>query len=138
MPTTRPELSNKNKHWIPKARYYELKWFCLQYSGWKRMLKSIDISINTKSIITVRSVTNEHSDDTAQIAMLRKYLSDKISMIEQAAYSVAPELYKALIFGVTENVPYDILKLKMDVPCGKEMYYKKYREFFYVLDKMRK
>ena len=31
--TLRAELSEKNPYWIEKHRYYELKHFCLQYSG---------------------------------------------------------------------------------------------------------
>ena len=35
MPTEiRPELSKKNKYWIPKHRYYELKHFVMQYPQW--------------------------------------------------------------------------------------------------------
>ena len=34
--TVRPELSKKNRYWISKARYYELKHFCLQYPGWRK------------------------------------------------------------------------------------------------------
>lgn len=32
----RPELSEKNKYWLEKHRYYELKHFCLQYPLWKQ------------------------------------------------------------------------------------------------------
>lgn len=33
----RPEISIKNKYWISRHRYYELKHFCLQYTDWKKM-----------------------------------------------------------------------------------------------------
>ena len=32
----RPETSKKNKYWIPRHRYHELKHFCLQYPLWKK------------------------------------------------------------------------------------------------------
>ncbi len=32
----RSELSPKNKYYIDKHRYYELKHFCLQYPEWKQ------------------------------------------------------------------------------------------------------
>lgn len=32
----RSELSPKNKYYIAKHRYYELKHFCLQYPEWKQ------------------------------------------------------------------------------------------------------
>ena len=34
--TIHPEVSEKNKYWIDKHRYYELKHFCLQYPLWKK------------------------------------------------------------------------------------------------------
>lgn len=38
----RAEVSTKNRYWIEKHRYYELKHFCLQYSQWKKMYVSLD------------------------------------------------------------------------------------------------
>ena len=40
MSRTRPELSKKNKYYISKHRYYELKHFCLQYPEWVEKYKS--------------------------------------------------------------------------------------------------
>jgi hypothetical protein len=38
----RAEVSTKNRYWIDKHRYYELKHFCLQYPQWKKMYASLD------------------------------------------------------------------------------------------------
>ena len=40
--TIRPEVSEKNKYWIERHRYYELKHFCLQYYIWKRAYSALD------------------------------------------------------------------------------------------------
>lgn len=40
--TIRPEISKKNRYWIDKHRYYELKHFCLQYPTWKKAHSSLD------------------------------------------------------------------------------------------------
>ena len=32
----RPELSQKNKYYVEKHRYYELKNCCLKYTVWKK------------------------------------------------------------------------------------------------------
>lgn len=37
----RPELSKKNRNWIEKHRYYELKHFCMQYNIWKQTYVSL-------------------------------------------------------------------------------------------------
>ena len=44
--TIRPEISKKNRYWIDKHRYYELKHFCLQYPTWKKAHSSLDSGIN--------------------------------------------------------------------------------------------
>ena len=57
--TVRAKLSEKNKYWISKHRYYELKHFCLQFPIWKQAYASLDevcISPNNLKIIT--STTN--------------------------------------------------------------------------------
>lgn len=38
----RSNLSRKNRYWISRHRYYELKHFCLQYSEWLTEYRSID------------------------------------------------------------------------------------------------
>ncbi len=40
--TIRPELSDKNKYWIDRHRYYELKHFCMQYDIWKQAYDIVD------------------------------------------------------------------------------------------------
>ena len=65
----RSELSPKNKYYIDKHRYYELKHFCLQYPEWK----------------------------------------------QTCTY----------------------LKTKLSIPCGKDIYYDRYRNFFWLLDQSR-
>ena len=36
MSYVKSELSQNNKYWIPRHRYFELKHFCLQYPEWKK------------------------------------------------------------------------------------------------------
>ena len=137
MPKFRAELSKKNDFWIPKERYYELKWFCMQYPGWIKIRNKLSTTIRSKSLVSPVGTSTGHTDDTANNAMVLSFLDKRIDMVENAIHSVADEIYSALLMGVTEGVSYDIISLKIDVPCGKEYYYKKYREFFAVLDMVR-
>lgn len=50
--TIRPEISKKNRYWIDKHRYYELKYFCLQYPTWKKAHSSLDSIKNAEIRIT--------------------------------------------------------------------------------------
>ncbi len=133
----RPEISEKNKYWIDRHRYYELKHFCLQYPTWKetyRMYESPQISAS--SFEQMRS-SNIPSDSTARYATLKAQYAEKINMIEKAAKRADEELHNYILKAITEGLSYTYMKTKMDIPCGKDMYYDRYRRFFWILDQIR-
>lgn len=130
----RPELSEKNKYWISRHRFYELKHFCLQYPEWSKAVTEIGLvhgcrydDIYTKSI----------GDPTGNLATKRiKYL-DKMQLVDDLAHEASPELYLWLLKGVTEGVTYPALSTRYGLPCCRDMYYDMYRKFFWLLDKKR-
>lgn len=133
----RPEISEKNKYWIDRHRYYELKHFCLQYPTWKetyRMYESPQISASTFE--QIRS-SNVPSDPTARYATLKAQYGEKIDMIEKAAKRADEELHTYILKAITEGLSYTHMKTKMNIPCGKDMYYDRYRRFFWILDQIR-
>lgn len=132
----RPELSIKNKYWIEKHRYYELKHFCLQYPIWKKAYAAIN-ELSASSSILVKISSNTPTDLTAKCGIKRAYYSEKIKMIEQAAKDTDEDLYIYILKGVTENLSYTQLKTKLEIPCGKDMYYNRYRRFFWILNNLR-
>lgn len=133
----RPEISEKNKYWIDRHRYYELKHFCLQYPAWKetyRMYESPQVSAS--SFEQVHS-SNIPSDPTARYAVLKAQYAEKIDMIEKAAKRADEELHNYILKAITEGLSYTHMKTKLDIPCGKDMYYDRYRRFFWILDQIR-
>lgn len=134
----RPEISKKNKYWIDKHRHYELKHFCLQYPMWKRMYDNVEHCGPAISVLERIGKSNTPSDPTAKQAMLNIYLKDKIDLIERIAYETDPYLYEYILRAVTEGLSYTYLKTKLDMPCGKDMYYDRYRKFFWLLGNSRK
>lgn len=98
----RAEISRKNKYWINKHRYYELKHFCLQYPIWKQKRDLV-----------------------------------YASMIERTAIEADPYLHNYIIKGVTEGRSYIYLRTVLGIPCGKDMYYDRYRKFFWLLSESR-
>lgn len=133
MKNQRSELSPKNKYWIPKYRYLELKNFCLQYPEWKKMILSIS-EIKTHSQI---SSAGNFSDPTEEVALKRMKYQSLIDLIEQTAYDSEPSIAKWIVKGVTESYTYEYLRYKLDLPAGREMYYDRYRRFFWLLDQRR-
>ena len=133
----RPKLSAKNKYWIEKHRYYELKHFCLQYLMWKRTYAAIDeLSIQTSRLEQSIS-SSSPSDLTAKYAIRKAYYSEKIELIEQIARATDEDLYDYILKAVTEGLSYTYLKTKLEIPCGRDMYYDRYRKFFWLLNDAR-
>ncbi len=133
----RAEISQKNKYWISKHRYYELKHFCLQYPEWKKAYLELCDKSLPLSIVEASLTYNLHSDPTAQQALRNIYYSDRIKLIEKTALEADPYLHDYIIKGVTEGRSYTYLKTVMEMPCGKDMYYDRYRKFFWLLNDLR-
>ena len=131
----RPDISRKNKYWIDKHRHYELKHFCLQYPEWTREYHS---SPNIPlSIMDVNSRSNIHNDPTFKEVMRKERCLERIKLIERVAKEADEDLHNYILKAVTEGLSYTYLKSKLDMPCGKDLYYDRYRRFFWLLDGSR-
>lgn len=135
----RPEISNKNKHWINKHRYYELKHFCRQYGEWKKAYLEIDGFSDSSSLANIGEICSSDgfSDNTARYVITKDFYARRIKMIEDAAIGADPDLYKYILKAVTEELPYTYLKTRLGIPCGRSTYYKIYRRFFWLLNETR-
>lgn len=135
--TIRPSLSEKNRYWIEKHRYYELKHFCLQYPIWKKAYASLD-SLSNRPVDLAAIKSTSISDPTVKCAEARLYFAERMDMIQQAADDADSELSYYILKGVTEGRSYDYLKTNFNIPCSKDTYYDRYRKFFWFLNKARK
>ena len=133
----RAQISEKNKYYIDKHRYYELKHFCLQYNEWKKAYANCNESIIFAANLERTSTSSVHSDLTAKYAIKKVYYGDRIKLIEKAAKETDDFLYPYILKAVTEGLSYPYLKTKLDIPCGRDMYYDRYRKFFWLLSEMR-
>ena len=133
MSNQRSEISVKNKYWIPKHRYLELKNFCLQYPDWKLALNSISFLKANFEIFPSGNFT----DPTMEIVCKRDHYQQNIKLIEDTAKETDYVLYQWLIKGITGSYGYDYLKYQLNMPASRDMYYDRYRKFFFILDKKR-
>lgn len=133
----RAGISMRNRYWINKHRHYELKHFCLQYPEWKQVYASFSDTSIPLSMIEKVSTSNLPGDPTAKRALIKAQYAEKINLVESVAKEADLYLHKYLLKGVTENLSYRYLKTKFDMPCGKDMYYDRYRRFFWLLSKSR-
>lgn len=134
----RPEVSKKNKYWIDRHRYYELKHFCLQYKTWKMMYAGLEGFSKKPSEDDIFTRSNIHGDPTAKCAISKQFYSTRIDMVENAAKEADPELGDYIFLTVTEGISYEHLKARYNIPCSKDTYYDRYRKFFWILDRTQK
>jgi hypothetical protein len=127
----------KNKYYINKHRHYELKHFCLQYPIWKKAYKEAEKSSVSAAALERESSTNIPSDITMKYAMKKMYYAERIELIEKTAKEADEYLYTYILKAVTEELSYTYLKSKLNIPCGRDMYYDRYRKFFWLLSESR-
>lgn len=132
----RPSVSEKNEWYIEKHRYYELKHFCLQYPTWEKRYNMADGICGT-SAEKLWVQNNRINNPTEKAAEIKAYYSTRIDMLWQAAKETDPVIGKYILKGIFENKSYDSVQAKYGVPCCKDVYYKAYRKFFYILSKLR-
>lgn len=137
---TRPELSEKNRWWISKHRYYELRHYCLQYPEWKEQVSEIDGLPRISSLMKERINEGHSGDPTAVYAQARISLMARITMVEQAAFETCDHQfwYTILLEAVTTGLCYEKLEARTGImPVSRNEWYELYRKFFWTLDKMR-
>lgn len=133
MSKTRSELSKKNKWWIPKHRYLELYHYCLQYNDWKDKVKFYG---NARISGNVRT-NPEWSDPVGDEAAYREYYLEQIRMVESSAYEADDQIGEYILKAVTEDLSFTVLRMVYNIPCGKDMYYDRYRKFFHILSRKK-
>lgn len=132
----RPELSKKNKYWIDKNRFYELKYFCLQYPLWKHACEALD-GIRIRSYGLTGSKSNLPGDITGMCVEERSRYFERMKSVEDAAIEADPYLASYILKAVTEGLSYNYLKARLEIPCSRDMYYDRYRRFFWILDQLK-
>ena len=132
----RPELSKKNKYWIDKNRFYELKYFCLQYPLWKHAYEALD-GLRISSYGLTGSKSNLPGDVTSICVEERSRYLERMQAVERAAMETDPYLASYILKAVTEGLSFNYLKARLEIPCSRDMYYDRYRKFFWLLDKER-
>lgn len=124
------ELSKKSRYHLSKHRYLELKHYCLQYPEWRDRVRELtDICSSTFET----KGSNWPTSETERLALERIRLKNRIELVEKTAMETDQSLWFYILQGVTEDRTYTYLRNVMDIPCGKNMYYDRYRAFFWRL-----
>lgn len=131
----KPDLSERNKYWIPKHRYYELKHYCLQYPEWIQKISEVSFTkgISNKSIPGSQI---EFVDPTFDKAEELHYYFKNIEFVRSAADASDPLLSSYILEAVTSGVSFEYLKTMKGMPCSRGTFYNRYRKFFWYLDQI--
>lgn len=116
---------------ISRAKYNELKYFCMQYGEKKR---EIQRSKGLKAIVNDGLPRgNETGNPTENTAVRNVMLQADLDMITDTIKEADAEIYPWLFKNITEGIPYEW----MDVPKGRKQFYESRRYFFYLLAQKR-
>ena len=124
---------SEKKYNISKHRFRELYYFCLQYQEWLDELKYKTDDVSSVGITNMPTSHNTNSS-VERLALRRAQLEEKCKILEQTAIEADPELYQYILKAVTnEGISYNYLKMVMNIPCCKNVWYDRRRKFYYLL-----
>ena len=122
------KLSDYN---ISRAKYNELKYFCMQYAEKKRELEK---GYGLNAIVNDgKKKGNMSGIPVERAAIHNTMLRADIELIEQTAIEADADIYQWLLKSVTEGIPYEY----MNVPLSRTKFYDTRRYFFYLLAQKR-
>ena len=132
----RSELSKRNKWHISKHKFLELKHFCLQYPEWHKLY--LELSLRGYTAASGNEIKCCNLDDNVGNAAIEMYyISKKMDLIKEVAYNTDPILGDYIFKAVTNGYPFTYLKTILEIPCERDMYYDRYRKFFWLLSHER-
>ena len=129
----RNSISESNPYYISKHEYLMAKHFALQYSEWKKKRKEIESRISYG--LRIGGGKNETIVNPIEKAVddAEKYIF-RMNLVEQAAKIAGEDIWEIVLLGVTSECNYEYLRLVKNIPCCKDVYYRMYRKFYWVLN----
>lgn len=126
------------KYGISSKRYKELCGFCEQYPEWKKELLELEPSVKSQRIDGMPySQTNNISDETADLAIKRTALLNKIELVEETAKEASQEMWEYIIKSACYEQPFWYLRDVAKIPMSHATFSDRRRYFFYLLSKKR-
>lgn len=123
------------KYKLNKAEYLSAKYYALRYNEWVGEYNDLKDSLGAAGLDGMPHGTTV-GQPTERLAMRREELSRRIKLVEDTVMEADSELYKYILKAVTnEDVTFHNLKLFMQIPCQKDMFYDRRRRFYWLLSK---
>jgi len=129
---------------ISSARYYELKYFCLQYHDFKAKIKENELSGGSKASYFQNGMSSGISNPTMDKVLQQNIYFEYCELIEQTALIIGGDygLYQAFLDNVTIGLSYEHLRALEKIPdhengkpvIGYVKFYNLRRKFYYLLN----
>lgn len=126
------ELSYKNKYRLSKHRMYELQHFCLQYPDWVEEYKILELRL-TPTLGHEHTMGDKMERPVEELLIRKEQLNCVIQLVESCAKMTDECIGKWILKAVTEGLSFPQMKMRYGVPCEKDMWYDRYRKFFWLL-----
>ena len=138
MPTTmKSELSKRNPYYLPRNRYLELKYYCLQVPKWEENCRLYSGLLSRPDNLAAFGKRYGFSDPTFEAMRVVTEFSTKVDRVKKASEQTDPVIGNYIFTAVTKGYSYDAMNANSQIPCGREEWYKLYRKFFYILSNSR-
>lgn len=129
----RNSISESNPYYISKHEYLMTKHFALQYNDWKKCRREIESRVGYGFKIggghdgTVFFPVESAQENAEKYAF-------RMGLVEKAAKIAGEDIWEIVLLGVTTECNYEYLRLVKGIPCCKDVYYRMYRKFFWILN----
>lgn len=128
----RGELSKKNPYYIPKYRYYELKYRCLQYKDWEQQYKEAVNFLATNDISKDKVDGGKRRDPVYEAYIKRAEYCNRMDMLKHCIKSLPEYLREPIFEAVTTGKGWQVIQAKYELVCPRDEYFKAYHYFFYI------
>lgn len=124
---------------LPKNRYLELKYFCMQYTYWKKAYSEILLGRSPSSESSLIFQTKgSRSDRTSKEALAAVIFKDKIKLVESCCKKACYDQSLYLLESVTNCVSYKDLKhMYPGFTMSEPEFDNAYKKFFRELNERR-
>lgn len=124
----------KGKYKLDKHEFYMAYHYALLYQEWLAEYNALADPSTGLRYDKDHVQTSGGVDTTEANGMRRAELRGKMEVIEETVQAVDPTLYTWLLLGVTtEGITFNYLRTSKRMPCGKNEYYAKRRQFYFIL-----
>lgn len=133
---TKGVLAMSNPYYIPKYRYYELKYRCLQYNDWLERYNDLTGYLFAHDTSKIKVDGGEQEDRTYKAVVERMAVRHDMDILKQATLALPMSLQQPIFEAVTEGKGWQVIWMKYELICTRDEYYNAYHLFFYTYDKL--